>query len=184
MMDEHNIIESIRYWLDKTIIGFNFCPFAKREFVNQSIHYEVVDERNTEEQLHAIINECHRLDENPKIETTLIILPIGLESYYDYLDMLEVANELLFQEGYEGTYQLASFHPDYCFEDVKYDDASNFTNRSPYPVVHIIREKSLEMVLTKFPEPEKIPERNIEVARKTGKDVFQEILSKSQNIAD
>jgi len=182
-VDEKNIIESVKYWLDKTIIGFNFCPFAKREFVNQSIHYEVVDESNTEEQLHTIINECHRLDENSEIETTLVILPVGLESYYDYLDMLEVANELLFQEDYEGTYQLASFHPDYCFADIKSDDASNYTNRSPYPLVHIIREKSLEYVLSKYPAPEKIPETNIKLAQEKGKEVFEAILTASKNIS-
>lgn len=181
-MEEKQLIESVKYWLDKTIIGFNFCPFARREFVNESIHYEVVDEQNTQEQLHAIINECHRLDENPGIETTLVILPVGLESYYDYLDLLEIANELLFEEGYEGTYQLASFHPDYCFEDVKFDDASNYTNRSPVPVIHIIREKSLELVLSKYPEPEKIPDTNIELARKTGKEMFENILNQSKNL--
>ncbi len=179
-MSEQQVIDSIKYWLDKTIIGFNFCPFAKREFIKESIHYEVVDERNPEEQLHAILHELKRLDEHPEIETTLVILPIGLEGFYDYLDFLEIANELLYEKEYEGTYQLASFHPDYCFEDVKYDDASNFTNRSPYPVVHILREKSLEYVLTKYPEPEKIPETNIELARKTGSSIFEEILKTSK----
>ena len=179
-MNEQQLIDSVKYWLDKTIISFNFCPFAKREFVNESIHYEVVDEQNPQEQLHAIINECIRLDKNADIETTLVILPIGLESYYDYLDLLEVAHELLYEEGYEGIYQLASFHPDYCFENVKYDDASNFTNRSPVPVIHIIREKSLEIVLSKYPEPEKIPNKNIALARSTGSAVFEKILMDSK----
>jgi uncharacterized protein len=180
-VNEQLQIESVKHWLDKTIIGFNFCPFAKREFVNESIHYEVVDERNPQEQLHAIINECIRLDKNSDIETTLVILPVGLESYYDYLDLLEVANELLYEEGYEGIYQLASFHPDYCFEDVKYDDASNFTNRSPLPVIHIIREKSLELVLSKYPDPENIPLRNIKIARESGAKVFEKILDESKH---
>lgn len=175
-MNETNIIESVKHWLEKTIIGFNFCPFAKREFDLGRVHYEVVDDSNTEEQLHSIVNEFQRLDKNTEIETTLVILPVGLESYFDYLDFLEVANELLVDEDYEGVYQLASFHPDYCFADVGQDDPSNYTNRSPWPIVHIIRESSLEKVLQKYPNPEEIPDRNIAFANKQGKAVFEAIL--------
>ena len=103
---------------------------------------------------------------NPDVETVIVIYPTGLESFFDYLDFLETANELLIEEGYEGTYQLASFHPDYCFDEVKQDDPSNYTNRSPYPILHILREASLERVLQSYKEPESIPENNINLARK------------------
>ena len=185
-MDETQIISSVKYWLENTIIKFNFCPFAKREFDRGSIHYELVDDGNPEEQLHAMVNEFHRLDQNDAIETTILILPVGLESFFDYLDFLEIANDLLIEEAYEGTYQLASFHPDYCFDDAVHDDPANFTNRSPYPLIHILREASLEKVLAKYPEPELIPEKNIEVARQSGKDVFEAVLiqSKDGKLAD
>ncbi len=182
MSTEDSMIASVKHWLDKTIIGFNFCPFAKREFDAGKIHYEVVDDSNPEEQLHAIVNEFHRLDKHPEIETTLVILPLGLESYFGYLDFLDIANDLLTDEGYEGIYQLASFHPDYCFADVKQDDPSNYTNRSPLPVIHIIREQSLEKVIAHHPDPEGIPDRNIALAKETGQEVFEEILQQSQQL--
>ena len=171
------IIDAVKDWILITIIGFNFCPFAKREFDRESIHFEVVDDKNTEEQLHALANEMARLDDNPEIETSIVIYPIGLESFFDYLDFLEFANDLLIEQGYEGTYQLASFHPDYCFEDASQDDAANFTNRSPYPLIHIIREKSLEAVLEKYPNPENIPLKNIQLAQEKGAQIFSDILS-------
>ncbi len=171
------IINAVKQWIRETIIGFNFCPFAKREFDRDTIHYELVDDKSREEQLHALANEFRRLDENPAIETTIVIYPEGLESYFDYLDFLEIANELLFEQGYEGTYQIASFHPDYCFEDVSGSDPSNYTNRSPYPLLHLIREASLEKVLDRYPDPENIPQRNITLAREKGQEVFKAILA-------
>ena len=86
----------------------------------------------------------------------------GLEDFDDYLDFLAVAEALLVEQGYEGTYQLASFHPDYCFDGAEQDDPANFTNRSPWPMLHLLREAGLEQALAHYPEPEAIPERNIE----------------------
>jgi len=177
-MQENNVIDATKYWLNKTIIGFNFCPFAKKEFVNDSIHYEVVDEANTQEQLMALAHELKRLDDHPEIETSLFIVSKGLESFFDYLDFLQLATDLSLDLGYEGVYQLASVHPDYCFEDAKQTDAENYTNRSPYPMIHIIREASLERVLKHYPDPENIPVRNVELARESGVEVFKAILDK------
>jgi len=178
-MPSNNIIPTTKYWLDKTIIEFNFCPFAKKEFVNYSIHYEVVDDSNTEEQLLAFAHELKRLDDHPEIETTLFILSKGLESFFDYLDFLQLATDLSVELGYEGKYQLASFHPDYCFEGSNQADTENYTNRSPFPMIHIIREASLERVLKHYPEPENIPIKNMALARESGAEVFQKTLKKS-----
>lgn len=175
-MKEDAVILSTKNWLEKIIIQFNFCPFAKKEFVTGSIHYEHIDERDVEEQLAALVYEFERLDNNPEIETTLVVLPIGQESFFDYLDLLELANRLLVQMNYEGVYQLASFHPDYCFDGVVQTDPSNYTNRSPYPIIHIIREESLQRALEKYPDPENIPDRNVELAMQTGTQVFQKLL--------
>ncbi len=176
-MNQDKYITATRLWIEKTIIGYNFCPFARKPFNDDVIHYEVVDDKNTQEQLHSIVNEFHRLDQNNQIETTVIIFPTGLESYFDYLDFLDIANNLLYEEGYEGVYQLASFHPDYSFSDVDQDDASNYTNRSPFPLIHVIREASLEAVLSRYKNAEQIPEDNIQLAREKGRAVFEDILS-------
>ncbi|MFT6733454.1 MAG: hypothetical protein ACJAS9_001642 [Polaribacter sp.] len=176
-MEQDRIIQSVKYWLENVIIEFNFCPFAKREFVNQTIHYEVSDSDDLESRLTDLESQFKLLDSDNAIETSLLIFPNYLETFFDYIDFLTMANELLIQLNYEGIYQLASFHPDYCFEDVKQDDASNYTNRSPYPIIHILREKSLESALEQFDKPEDIPERNISFARAKGNQYFKQIMN-------
>ena len=178
--ESQNLIPSVKYWLEKTIIGYDFCPFAKKEFVKNSIHYETVDESNSEEQLLSLTHELTRLDQQGDIATTLILLPKGLESFFDYLDFIDIANELLVELGYEGIYQLASFHPDYCFADVQQDDPSNYTNRSPVPIVHILREEQLEKILAIYPEPENIPNKNIQLTHKLGAKVFKDTLGNAR----
>lgn len=176
-MPNHAIITQTKKWIASFIIAHNICPFAKREYDSGSIHYELVTSDTFEEQLQTLILACSNLDNNSNIETTLLILTNGLDDYDDYLDFLAVANALMHKQGYEGVYQLASFHPDYCFEGVAADDASHYTNRSPYPMLHLIREASLEKVLTHYPNPEKIPERNIEYTRELGVKTLRELLA-------
>ncbi len=178
-MNEKQIRDAVKYWLENTIIKFDFCPFAKREFEQKSIHYKVIENADRGNQLTSITEQLGYLDKNPDIETILVIFPKGLESFFDYIDFLAMANELNARLGYEGIYQLASFHPDYCFEEVKQDDASNYTNRSPYPIIHILREASIEKVLAHFENPDAIPERNIKQAKMLGSKVFMDILSRS-----
>lgn len=174
------IITHTQNWLSSFIIKHNICPFAKRVFDKKSIHYEVVISDKLENQLQELIYSCEQLDRETELEdgleTSLLILPKGLADFDDFLDFLELANELMHKQGYEGIYQLASFHPDYCFEGVDVDDASNFTNRSPYPMLHLIREASLEKVLAHYPYPEQIPVRNIEYTRELGKASLLNLL--------
>ncbi len=177
-MKKQHIIQHTRKWLQSVIIEHNICPFAKKEFERDSIHYEVAESSNREDQLLLMISICKLLDLDDSIETSLIIYPNGLNQFDDYLDFLALANALLERQGYEGTYQLASFHPQYQFEGVAKDDASNYTNRSPYPTLHLIREASLEKALKSYPDPEKIPERNIEYTRKLGLKTMQDMLRK------
>jgi len=170
------VVEPIKRWIQNIIIEHNICPFAKRVFDQDSIHYDVIDSANLEEQLQALIANCVLLDKDPEIETSLIIYPNGLDDFDIYLDFLAIANALLEKQGYEGTYQLASFHPDYCFEGVDEDDACNYTNRAPYPTLHLIREASLETALKNYPDPEKIPQRNIEYTRQLGQKKMKKML--------
>lgn len=173
--DEQIIISQTKTWLETVVIGLNFCPFAGREFRKGSINYVVVNSSDRKEILTKLALEFQRLDENTAIETTLIILPGQFHDFTKYLDMIDLCQDLLEEEDYEGTYQIASFHPSYLFAGSKESDASNYTNRSPYPMIHILREASISKVLENFPDPEGIPERNIALTNEKGLDVMREM---------
>ena len=173
-----NEVIQTKQWLEQIIIGLNFCPFAKKEFVNDTIDYHLSAKVKIEQALEELISQCDQLAKNAEIETCLIIYKEGFKSFEKYLDLVAYAEELLIDSGYEGVFQLASFHPDYYFDGEDYDDAANFTNRSPYPVLHIIREESMARVLSVYNRPEDIPDNNIALARKKGSDFFTQILRK------
>lgn len=177
-MNAVHIKAKIDAWLTSFIIQYNICPFAKKVYENNSIHFEIIETKNTADCLEAVFLECQRLDTDVKIETTLIIYPDHFYLFDAYLDFLAMAESLLIEQGYEGIYQLASFHPDYCFDGESPSDPANFTNRSPYPMIHLIRESSLANALKTFPHPELIPQRNIELTRKMGLKKIQDIFNK------
>lgn len=170
------IIEETQHWLESVVIEFNFCPFAKRELINNRIRFAVCDTDDIATTLETLITECEYLDTHSATETTLLIMPSAFSQFENYLNMLELAQTLLETQNYEGIYQLASFHPNYCFDDSDNDDPANYTNRSPYPMLHLIREASLELALESYEQPELIPENNIKIARKTGLKKLQTIL--------
>ena len=176
MQNSHQIISETKQWLHSFVIAHNICPFAKKEDDSNSIHYEVVSQKETEKQLFALIEACKQLDATSDKETTLLIYPHSLATFDAYLDFLDLANQLMQQQGYEGIYQLASFHPEYQFHGSAKNDPSNYTNRSPYPMLHIIREASLEKVLSHYPNPEKIPERNIQYTQELGERYLNALL--------
>ena len=176
MKSEQTIIDETRYWLETVVIKFNFCPFAKRELINNRIRFTSCKTSNIETVLEALILECEHLDSNTDTETSLLILPEAFESFDDYLDLLEMAQALIEAQDYEGIYQLASFHPNYLFEGNDETDPANYTNRSPYPMLHLIRETSLEAALQHYEQPELIPENNIKLAKKSGLQQMQSLL--------
>ena len=171
------VIAQTKKWLSTIVIGHGLCPFAKSEFDNNRIHYAVIDGRDLESQMAALLAEFVALDKDKARETSLLIFPSAFSDFEDYLDGLALANAVLKDAGYESIYQLASFHPDYLFEGAVEDDAANYTNRSPYPVFHILREASLEAALKSYPNPEQIPQRNIELARRLGLEVMRASLA-------
>jgi hypothetical protein len=116
----------------------------------------------------ALIHEMKRLDEDSTIETTFLIFPASFQQFDEYLKMFSLAEKKLVQQGYEGIYQLASFHPLYLFADSSHQDAANYTNRSVYPMLHLLREESISKALEHYQEPESIPARNINFAREKG----------------
>ena len=166
-MDIENelVIIQKKKWITDIVIGCNFCPFAAKEVKRNTIHYAI--EHNTEiaECLNTFLSECKRLDENENIETTLLIFPQSFKRFDNYLNLVLHAENLLKKKGYEGIYQVASFHPTYFFANSPMNDAANFSNRSPYPMLHILREQSIEQALLHYPHPEKIPENNINFTR-------------------
>lgn len=164
---EHAIAHT-KTWVSEVVVGCHFCPFAAREVKRGSIHYAAELAADPESCLQAFLLECQRLDEHPAIATTLLILPDAFESFDDYLDLVAMAEGLLEAEGYEGVYQVAGFHPDYRFGDVPADDPANYTNRSVYPMLHLLREEALEQALANYRDPEGIPEINVAFARDKG----------------
>lgn len=177
MNETLDFIEATKTWLSTLIIAHNICPFAKRVFDEQTIRFTVNETEDIEQLLLNLINECELLNNDNSIETSLLIYSKALTDFDDYLDFLALAEDLLIEQGYEGIYQLASFHPDYCFDGVASDDASNYTNRSPYPMLHLLRESSLEQAIKHYANPELIPERNIELTRELGLHTMQDLLA-------
>ncbi len=170
-------ILQVKTWLSSFIIEYKICPFAQRVYEEtESIHYKLVKSNDTGECLETMFAECIRLDRQPEIETTLLIYPNHFQKFEDFLDFLSLAESLLTEQNYSGTYQLASFHPDYCFENEDSNDPANYTNRSPYPIIHLLREASLTLATDSYPNPEFIPERNIKLLREMGLEKIQSIL--------
>lgn len=177
MTTDQCVIEQTRCWIETVVVAHNFCPFAARELKRDSVRYRVLRDIALEPCLLALAEECLTLDREPHTETTLLILAGGFQDFHVYLELLEIAGDLLLDQGYEGVYQLASFHPDYCFDGADPQDPANYTNRSPYPMLHILRETSIERALLDYPQAEQIPERNIETARRQGLARMQALLA-------
>jgi hypothetical protein len=170
-------LSATQKWLQTIIIQHNICPFAQREVERGSIRFVVDHDTDIERCLLHLIDECAYLDEHEDTETTLLIFDQAVSEFDDYLDFLELAQDLLLDQDYEGIYQLASFHPAYCFEGAETDDAANYTNRSPYPMLHILRETSIDRAVSSYAQVEMIPERNIELLRNMGLAKMQALLA-------
>lgn len=176
------VIEQTRKWITDVVIACNFCPFAAREVKRNSIHYQVETGAGLENGLTAFLQECKRLDEKPEIETSLLIFPDAFHAFDQYLDLVGLAEKLLKKKGYEGIYQVASFHPQYRFANAPVDDPANFTNRSVYPMLHLLREESIEKALKRYPEPDSIPQHNIFFARNKGMTYMKMLRDNCLNV--
>ncbi len=149
----------------------------------KSIRYTVIHEANTETTLERFVQELQYLDTHQDIETTLIILPNQLEDFEKYLDLAGFAEALNTQKGYDGVYQVASFHPEYLFAGSTDDDPANYTNRSPYPMLHILREESVTRAVEHYPNTEEIPRRNIDFAKQKGLHYMQLLRASCLTVA-
>ncbi|KZN48395.1 DUF1415 domain-containing protein [Pseudoalteromonas luteoviolacea] len=175
-MSEH-VINSMQNWVSKVIVKYNFCPFARKEVEQQSIHYQVSSALSHEDAVMEMLNECFELNCLVERETTLLIFSEGFTVFDDFLDLVDLANAMLCAQGFEGKYQIANFHPDYVFADSEDTDPANYTNRAPFPTLHLIREESMAMALEQYDDPESIPDNNIRLARRKGEAFWQQLLS-------
>lgn len=177
-MSHHDPIAATRRWLERAVIGLNLCPFAKAVYVKQQVRL-VLSAATTpaalREELEAELRLLHATD--PQVtDTTLIVHPQVLGDFLDYNDFLDEADAALVALGLQGEFQIASFHPDYQFAGTHYDEVGNCTNRSPYPMLHLLREASVERAVAAFPDPDAIVERNLETMERLGAEGFKALL--------
>ncbi|MBB2932066.1 DUF1415 domain-containing protein [Paraburkholderia silvatlantica] len=174
------ILEATRHWLTRAVIGLNLCPFAKSVHVKNQIRYVISEATDLEGVLTDLERELQTLAEADAadIDTTLLILPRALADFADFNDAAWFAERLVQQLRLEGTLQVASFHPQFQFEGTEPDDIENYTNRAPYPILHLLREASIERAVEAFPDAADIYERNQETLRRLGFEGWQDWMSK------
>lgn len=165
-----SIIAATQTWLEKAVIGLNLCPFAKAVHVHKRIHYCVSPAQTTADLLEDLARELHALhNADPALcETTLLIHPYVLTDFLEYSFFLPTAEATASKLGYAAEFQLASFHPQYQFSDAQADAIENYTNRAPYPTLHLLRESSIERAVAAFPDAADIYEKNMDTLRRLG----------------
>lgn len=176
-LDHDTIITDTETWLTRAVIGLNLCPFAKAVHVKKQIRYKVSDASKPEALLEDLVAELTLLrDADPaEIDTTLLVHPAVLTDFMDYNDFLDVVDAALEELELDGVIQVASFHPDYQFDGTGPDDIDNYSNRSPYPTLHLIRESSLAQAVAAIPDAADIYEANIETLRKLGHEGWKKL---------
>lgn len=183
MEADRDPVAETRIWLEKVVIGLNLCPFAKAVHARNQIRYVLSAAEDPETLLAELVRELQVLHAAPpeEIDTTLLIHPRVLDDFLDYNDFLDIADDSLEELGFTGELQIASFHPQYQFAGTHIDDIENYTNRSPYPMLHLLREESVERAVDAFPDTDSIYEKNIETMRRIGQDGLKEIFCRSSN---
>ncbi|MBH1737493.1 DUF1415 domain-containing protein [Stenotrophomonas maltophilia] len=167
-----DLIAATRLWLERIVIGLNLCPFAKAVYVKDQVRIVLSDATTPEALVEQLAEELVLLRDTPaeQIDTTLIVHPQVLTDFLDYNDFLDNADAAIEALDLQGILQVASFHPDYQFDGVAADDASNYTNRAPFPTLHLLREDSVARAVDVYPDPDVIVERNIQTLDRIGVD--------------
>ena len=182
ILDKNAIIDATRRWTSSVVIGLNLCPFAKRVFQADLIRFVVSDAADSEALRADLDDEMTTLRSAAieTIETTLLVHPDVLGRFDDYCDFLVDAERLLKSRGHRGVLQIAGFHPDYRFADTEPDAAENYTNRSPYPMLHLLREESITKVADNPDDLLDIPKRNAALLRQMGRDALRTLLKTTE----
>lgn len=178
---DNDYLRLTRKWVSEFVVGLNLCPFAGRELANNRVRFSYSAARESEQLLEHLLLELRTLEQQSEIETSVLVHPHVLTQFADYNQFLELCDALLINLQLEDQFQVASFHPDYIFADTEADDVANFTNRSPYPMLHILRESSVSRAVDSHPDVGSIPTTNIRTLRDLG---HQEIAKKLSAIRD
>ncbi|MFT7651814.1 MAG: hypothetical protein ACI9ON_002321 [Limisphaerales bacterium] len=176
-MNSQAVSEIVSSWLDTFVVGMNLCPFAGKEITQGRVRLAVTDANDEDALLAALQDEILALAQDPATETTLLIHPLVLNDFLDYNDFLSVSDSLLQDMNAEGEFQIASFHPHYQFAETEFDDAENYTNRSPFPLLHILRERSVSHAVETHPNVNEIPANNIAQLNKLGTEHLKTLWS-------
>ncbi len=178
-MNNHDLIQveaRTLEWVNRVVVGLNLCPFASPVIKSGQLLIHSEPDSDVAGVLTTLVAQCDRVQQSAESATLLLVLPNGFEHFDDYLDLVALAEALLEDIGLEGVLQLATFHPDYQFSETEIDDAANYTNRSPFPMLHILQERSVERALQAYAEPEAIPQRNIDTLRALGVVKIEQLL--------
>ena len=177
--DTTDPIAATRHWLQRAVIGLNLCPFAKAVLVKEQIRFVLSEATDTNALLDELIAELMHLRDTPaeQIDTTLLIHPQVLIDFLDYNDFLDIADTALTELDLDGEIQIASFHPDYQFAGTASDDISNYSNRAPFPTLHLLREDSVTSAVDAFPDADAIIDRNIATLEQLGVDGWQRLMA-------
>ncbi len=169
-MNRDDVITAMRQWMEKAVIGLNLCPFAKSVYVKNQVRFVVSDARHADAFLEELDRELGFLAaaDPQEVDTTLLIHPTLFPDFLDFNEIAGIAEEAVVEHDLEGVLQVASFHPAFQFEDTEPDDIANYTNRAPFPTLHLLREDSIARAVAAYPDAEQIYERNIETMEKLG----------------
>jgi hypothetical protein len=173
-------ITATQQWLEEIVIGLDLCPFAKHALC--SIQYSLSEASDVLDLLADLEQACLLLKNDTSVETLLLIHPNVLQDFDAYNQFLGDADDLLDVMQLDGELQVASFHPDYQFADTDFESAENYTNRSPFPMLHLLREASVEHAISSYPDVDEIPQRNTETMQKLGAEKLKSILSALQAV--
>jgi hypothetical protein len=178
-IDAARVEADVRRWLERAVIGLNLCPFAKAVYTKNQVRIVVSDASTERALLEELGEELALLRDTPaeQVDTTLLVHPQVLADFLDYNDFLDDADALVEALALDGVLQVASFHPQYQFAGTEPDAAENLTNRAPYPILHLLREDSVDRAVEAYPEPDSIIERNVETMRQLGPEGFRKLLS-------
>ena len=176
MSDEQEIIAEVLRWIEKAVIGLELCPFARAVYEKRQIRYSISHSEQIDELMFDLHQEILCLQQSPDIDTGLLIIPFQLGEFSEFNQMLDQADALMNGYHWSGEFQLASFHPLYQFSGTQLEDRENWSNRSPYPILHILREASVEQAVSRYPGVSGIPARNIEKLGLLEDDEFNQIF--------
>lgn len=178
-VDSERVVACTRRWVDQVVVGLDLCPFAESSIARGGLRIEVCKAQEPEALALGLIEELRFLQssEGEPYESSLLVHPLVLGDFDAFNAFLEVCDRALADLGLVGVFQIASFHPDYCFEDAPAGDPAHFSNRSPYPMLHLLREEAVARAVLSHPDPQGIPQRNVKRLREVGEAQLEALLA-------